>query len=197
MLKASYTYACGSPHKKAYALELLETLISHDLKALIFPLLEPETNPKKLHSLRDRFPQPRLGFEARIQNILCYSNKWVTTWTKCCVLYCVGLQQLHAFTDDVTPFAEEAEPIVREMALWTLQRLEAAYLQDHLSAFAHISYLMTPVRCIQEGTEWVPMLEKVIRLKSVDLFVNTPEYAPGGFGAVVGRRAFACPPPAV
>ena len=88
--EAWQAYEYGASSKKAYALELVENLISRELKELVFPVLEEIPISDRLQQLKSIYPQEKLGLEKRTIALLHRSDKWTTTWTKCCLFYFIG-----------------------------------------------------------------------------------------------------------
>jgi len=178
ILKAWNSYIHGSQDKKAYALELLETVIPHEMKSIVFPLLEDLSVKERLQKLEKHFPQKSLGWQERIKELLGRTNLLTTTWTKCCVLYLVGKQGMGEWSDQVVKHLEDPETVVQETAIWALAQLDHAFSEDHLSLIedAPSQEPFGLVNLVLAGGTFEPTIEKVGRLRAIELFAQIPEY---------------------
>lgn len=71
------------PSKQAYALEILDVLLPRNVKEMVFPLVEGLDPNQRLQRLSSLFPQPRLGLQARLQNIQAVAGRG-NSWMKIC-----------------------------------------------------------------------------------------------------------------
>jgi ATP:ADP antiporter, AAA family len=60
----------GNAERRAYAMEILDNLLPHAIKTMLFPLLDDLTPEARLNALRKQFPQPRMKPEERLQHLL-------------------------------------------------------------------------------------------------------------------------------
>jgi hypothetical protein len=90
VLRARDYLAHPEAEKRAYALEILDTLLVQEVKALIFPLCEELTAAERVQRLQSLFPQPHLTPEARLHDIIARPETHATAWTRSCALYTVA-----------------------------------------------------------------------------------------------------------
>jgi hypothetical protein len=64
----------GTAEKRAYALEIIDVLVSQHLKTGLFPLLDEATPAQRVQRLQGHFLQPNLGLHQRLQDILTRSE---------------------------------------------------------------------------------------------------------------------------
>jgi HEAT repeat protein len=150
-----------SPEQRAYALEVLETLVAPKLKPVVFALMEDLAPAQRLQRLSAHFPQMRVSGENRLHEIVTSQSPLYSPWVRTCALY--GLTQQGQI---------EAEPLRRilhgafersllhEMALWALAQIDPITYRKQFHA--------------QHGGHMLSIIEKVIILKSVSIFAETP-----------------------
>jgi ATP:ADP antiporter, AAA family len=134
--------------RRAYALESLDLLLPQPLKMLVFPALDDLAPAERLKRWSGVFPQPALTREQRLQNLITEGE---SAWLKACTLHIVGCEKLTACAPAVWASLEAPEPLVREIAAWTLAQVEAHR---------------------KESTPMLTTIEKVIILKTVTIFAE-------------------------
>jgi len=132
MLQSKLWLASESGEKRASALEVIDNLLAPDLKALALPLLDDVTPRERLARLGAHFPQPRLGPEARLREIVTRPQSRSTCWTKACALYALGRANARGFDDAVVPSLGDPDPVVRETAAWVLFTTGSAQYREHV-----------------------------------------------------------------
>ncbi len=124
--------------KKSTALEVIENVISQDLKEMVFPLLENVDADQRLRKLNPHFPQTRLGIDDRLMDIVDRDETWVSSWTVCCALYVMAQFPKRKYQKAVLQrLSVNNSSMVRETAMWTLRNLEPDDLQEHLKDLMH------------------------------------------------------------
>jgi HEAT repeat protein len=110
----------GSSEKRAYALEVLGTLTSGRVRALVFPLFEGRS-PAETHAelASDRL----VGREARIRCLLRAEHAAVTSWLR---VAAAALGGENALAAEVRACEGDPSPLVRETALFASGRLTPA-----------------------------------------------------------------------
>ena len=84
VLTAWDNYNSNDRDKKAYALELLENVISTDLKSMLFPVLDDIVQDERLAQLRLLHDAQLLGAPARLKQILSWQQYPISRWTASC-----------------------------------------------------------------------------------------------------------------
>lgn len=80
----------GSSEATVYALEILDLLISDELKPLVFPLLEDLPYPQVLRRLDASHPRQRLEPLDRLSVIVNRDFDRIGTWTRACAVEALG-----------------------------------------------------------------------------------------------------------
>lgn len=120
---------------RVFALEVLDNVLTADIKAIVIPVLEDMPVAERLRELTPRYPQSSLSPVHRLDNVMQNHFEQAFYWTRASLLYQIGsdLNQNHA--DAVAAAVRDPEPIVRETALWALAQLGADGLRKTLSAY--------------------------------------------------------------
>ncbi len=157
-----------SNQQKAYALEIIDVLISAELKEMVIPLLDNLRLEQRLKFLRYYFPQQKLGLQKRLQEIISHPNERLNTWTKACTLYTVAQLSAVELSETVSLSLSNPESLIRETAIWTLFKID-----PNSQTLKDVKQLQT----MPEGDKMLSLVERVILLKAVSFFSETPEDA--------------------
>ena len=160
-----------SSQQRAYALEVLETTVSRDLRRLLFPILEWERLQDQRVALGDAFPQETVSPEDRLSEILSEEERWISPWMKACTLFALKDVSGAASGAVAQAFFNHPDRLVKETALW------GAGETDHLEE-------------TRGGRPMLLTIERVLALKSVDLFSGVPEEVLAALAAVMEEHEF-------
>lgn len=132
--KAQLDLEKGTSHKKAHALEVLDNLLSQDLKRLVFPLVDQLALPERKKQLHAIFPQPQMEPGARLSETLRQSAERIDAWTKACALYVAGNIRAPEASILAVPRLGDREAVVRETAEWLLTRVSSNGANERATA---------------------------------------------------------------
>jgi len=181
MLRAQDQLTHGTAEKRAYALEIIDVLVSQHLKTGLLPLLDEATPAQRMQRLHAHFPQASVAPEQRFQDILTRSEEQGTPWLKVCTLYAVAERRATSCLAAVHTALSDPTPHVRETALWALSRLEPAVYRTALAMFQHdvcpaVAGVIRRIAAEHQGERAMLLtIEKVLILKTVSIFADTPE----------------------
>lgn len=156
VLQARDNLTLPSAEKRAYALEVLDLLVSLDLKRQVFPLLADSAPGQKLQQLAATYPQPQWDRSQCLGEIIAAPPGRFSAWTRACALYAAGRLPAPASRDTVAAAQSAADPLVRETATWALRYL------DGVEGGRQEELMLTTI-------------EKVIALKQASIFAETPD----------------------
>lgn len=160
VLRARDSLWPATPETHAQALEMLDTLIPQRLKPSVFALAENLSPAERLRRLGALFTPMRVSAENRLHEIALSQTGLYSHWVRTCALY--ALAQTSPL--EVAPLIRLAQsndsPLLREMALWTLAQADPRAYRDQYHA--------------EHGGHMLSLIEKVIILKSVSIFAETP-----------------------
>jgi hypothetical protein len=171
VLQASNNLAAPSEHKRAYALEVLDLLLPAEVKSVVFPVLEDLAAEESLGRLAAAFPQIRLGSQARLQAIVADPEAYAP-WVRACAVAALARDLDGEARAVLASALQAADPLVRETAAWALRRDASANGQAE-----------------GEG-RMLSTLEKVLILKTVSLFAQTPDEVLADVASLLEEQEF-------
>ena len=121
---------------RTFALEVLDNLLTGDIKQIVLPVLDDLTVTERLEALADKFPQEHLEPKARFDNIMETHFENAFFWTRTSLIYLVGQLKATNHIDHVRQSLKDSEAIIRETSAWSLAQLEPADLRHTLAAHA-------------------------------------------------------------
>ena len=156
--EAARQTATGSDERRAYALELVDTLLPPEMKALVLPVLEPDSGDRSWKVMGKTFPQPSLGRDGRLK-ALASGASGASPWARACAIHAMGRLGLETFRNAIIEATTSSESRVRETAARALHRLR-------------------PSDVPTDANREAPMLltiEKVMILRDIGIFANVPD----------------------
>jgi HEAT repeat protein len=160
VLRARAAFARPSADERALAAELVQSLLPLDVRTTVGPLLE-ELSPEELHEkLSGGLLQLPAGPQpvARLLALLDPRDRVRSEWLSVCALHALGLRGASEAWDRATELANSEEPLLRETAARVKLLLETPDTE----------------RQAEEGPVLLT-IEKVMILRSVQIFAETPD----------------------
>jgi CRP-like cAMP-binding protein len=167
--------ARSSGEQRAYALEAVDVLIARELKRTVLALVGDLSPSDILKRVSAVFPQVGLDRSQRLRALITEPTVAHRAWIKACALYTVGI--LGLLDDEMIPviastFQSDADyPLIIETAAWTLARLD----RDLPELDQDVVQRLKLDRHDRERL--LVTIEKIVILKKVDIFSQTPEEA--------------------
>lgn len=166
-------YGAVDPAQLAYAIELVDTQLPAEDKATVLALLEPLPLAERLARLGKLFPPTHRTAEEWVSlmgdqvdgGAVGETSAVFSHWTQACALY--GMGELRLGNHEVVlRRCQDDTPLIRKTALWAWSRLKAS-----APTAAHTGQdIPTEV-----NPEMLSTIEKVIILKTVNVFAQTPD----------------------
>ncbi len=118
--------------------QIIERILTGELRMLCLPLFRKTSPTEKLTRLRPYFLPPVLSFRDRLEDLLELKPGEADDWTRASVVYLVGYFGDSFAVDALVPLLKDNDAIIRETTVWALGRLmipeEASrLLKDSLS----------------------------------------------------------------
>jgi len=156
ILQAREAWQNGTAAQLAYALEIVDTQLPTEWKPMVMPLLEDLSSEDRLRRLASIFPQDRQTREDRLRALICESSgKQFSTWTQACAIYTAVQLSAKSLQGAIQNVSTQSDELVRNTADWALAQLSGES---------------------QKGKNaMLSTIEKVLILKSVDMFSQTPD----------------------
>jgi AAA family ATP:ADP antiporter len=183
ILSARDNLGLASAEKRAYALEVLDVLIHQNLKRTIFPLLEDITVDQKAKQMATLFPEVNslvTSSQQRLREIITGPSGQFSPWTRACALHAASHLADPELKQCVISSLTAPEPLVRESAIWALSRLDRAQARIQCQTLSHdpnpvVIRAIIQLEKDQPEELMLSTLEKVIALKKVSIFAETPD----------------------
>jgi AAA family ATP:ADP antiporter len=109
----------------AYALEMLDSFLSGNLKDLIFPLLEELPENERLERLDRAHPGLKVEPSRILEVVAVKEDLWISPWPKAVALYLIGKSGDPAYEALLSGLRGHRTPLLAETALWALSRIQS------------------------------------------------------------------------
>ncbi|MBV1877656.1 MAG: HEAT repeat domain-containing protein [Pseudomonadales bacterium] len=119
---------------RVFALEVMDNLLTPEVKSIIIPLLDDLSASEQLQKLSRKFPQQTLTAAARFDEIISRHFAQAFFWTRATLLYEIGRTGKQQHINCIRSSLNDPEALVRETALWALAKLQPEDLQRTLRA---------------------------------------------------------------
>ncbi len=131
---------------RAFALEVLDNLLTNELKQIVLPLLDDLRVTERLQLLKVRFPQQRLSAEDRFEEMISHHYDRAFYWTRACMVYQLGKDKNQDYPSLLAASLKDGEALVRETALWSMSELSQQEIDHYLDI--HIDDPAATVRAV-------------------------------------------------
>ncbi len=162
----------GTSEGITLAIEMLDVLLSEDLKNKIIPVLDDISIAEKAKKLEPYYPRVELTQMQVLKFLLNRDFTQSNRWTKCCVLYQMGSLKSKAFENDIIANLFNPDEMIRQIAAWALYQLDKSLYLEHIQrldkSFQDLcnERLKVDIK-LGEGTL---VFEKTLFLKSMYIF---------------------------
>ena len=180
ILRAKFHLDNKSAEKRAYAIEVLDNLLSRDHKDMILPLVEDLDQEDRLRRLHYNVQADKKSNAERIREICQSHQKLITPWIRCSVLYVIGKHHYTEYQDCVIDCISSADDFVREIAIWALGKLNRDEIRKRdkillLDTCPNVSSIVRSMINPKGEGYMLSTIEKVLILKTVTIFSEIPE----------------------
>jgi CRP-like cAMP-binding protein/ATP/ADP translocase/HEAT repeat protein len=155
------------------AIELLDNTLRGPGRQDIFAVFDcPDVDAQAAYA-RKHWPAPQRGKEDCLRSFLQGSDKWVAA----CAALLIGRQGIRSLTEEVRSLLKEGNPFIVQSALGALRGLvPSAEFQSLVSSFDSDPRPLVAnyVAAHSRRKHMLTIVEKVLFLKSVDIFCNIP-----------------------
>jgi HEAT repeat protein len=179
---ARLNLALSHASNRAYALEVLEVVVSQPIKGWVYPLWTEATAEQKIQQLKDHFPSNRMSLEHCLREVLSEQDGRYSVYCQACALHTIGVHSLGTLMDFVRGALRSPHPLLRETAAWTISKLEAIpdepiahpLGQDHPVPENPKTGQPGQIDRSEGELAMLTTLEKVIALKKSSIFTSLP-----------------------
>ena len=187
MARVRATLQQASGEQRAYALEVLDLVLEREIKVWLLPALEEGDLATRAQRLAAVFPQTVLPPVARLADLVANAQPWMP-WTRACAI--VGLVELAPnLISDLPAGQVEVQPaLVMETLRWARAMVSGA--KDTDPAGPTVVQQADGVQA-QGGATMPSTIEKVLILKTVKLFAQTPDPVLADVAGLLEEATFA------
>lgn len=121
---------------RVFALEVLDNLLTAEIKQIVIPMLDELSAAERLSKLSERFPQQSLSANGRFDDIITNHFEEAFYWTRATLLYFIGTNKIEKHIGAVQSSLTHSEPVASETGLWVLAQLSPADIKRILTAHA-------------------------------------------------------------
>jgi HEAT repeat protein len=170
----------SSDENKAYAIEVLDVLLSPEIKRMVTPVLSDLSSNKKLEQLGAIFPHAPKDPMERLREIITNTHNQFSPWMRVCALYTTERRPARGLIDAVEIALTAPEALVRETALWVLYKFEGInarnlYKRLYDDPDPQVARFAGKLELEDQEHIMLSTLEKVITLKEVGIFAEIPD----------------------
>jgi AAA family ATP:ADP antiporter len=182
--------------QRAYALEVLDTTLSRDLKAILFPLLENLEPHACLNMMQEHFPQKRMDLVGRLHEIIACKDRRVLPWIRTCALHAAVSRSAVECVETIQANLYDPNPLVRETVAWALSRLDPETYRQNVETLQNdlspqVVRTVSKIETWREGDRQMLLtIEKVMTLKSVSIFSKVPDEVLANLASVMEEVEF-------
>ncbi len=120
---------------RVFALEILDNLLTGEIKQIVLPILEDLTVHERLEQMSIRFPQEKMTPDERFHDAVETHYDRAFFWTRSCMLFQIGVNQSAGHMEKVTHGLTDKENVIRETAVWALSKLNPTDLRRMISRY--------------------------------------------------------------
>lgn len=117
--RATAALRSASPAKQAQAIELLDNLLTGDVKRLVFPLFDDAPGAERFEKYLALLGLRSFDRETALQELL----KEDDVWLKAATLWEIGLRGLRDFRGELHEYLNSTEPVLKETAELVMSRI--------------------------------------------------------------------------
>ncbi len=111
-----------SAESTGYAMELLELVISDDLKPILFPIIDDTSDSEKVTILQNFFPVDRTPLIDLLFDIINRDYNQIGTWAKACALNVILNFESFEITDDLVAQLFNDDELLSELAALVISK---------------------------------------------------------------------------
>jgi hypothetical protein len=174
--------ARATAEQRAYALEALDIVTPQELRPLIMALVDDIPPLHRQQRLTSLFPQPAMNRSERVCATIVDSSDRFSSWTQACAIHAAAQLHLYSLRGVIAEVTRTQDSLLVETAAWVITRLDGRYLRPAPEVPANTGGLRVKVR---EEVRMLSTVERVIILKTVNIFTTVPDDTLAAVAAVL------------
>ena len=170
--------ASSNHESVVFALEIVDVVVSPDLKQMLFPVLEELPTAKAMRRLESYFPRQRMSRLERLGAIVFREYAEMTAWTRACALQAIAELQRDRVDDVLIANIFHPEAMLQEVAAGSILRVDPEEYRRHTAKLAREDKerLDRLIAADSETTSWRrrSIFGRVAAIREVKAFSTLP-----------------------
>jgi hypothetical protein len=121
----------GTHEGITYAIELLDVLLTEDLKDRIIPLFDDISNQDKIKKLQVFYPHMLGDFKDIVKQVINKEFNQINRWSKALAIYWVGVHKEESMLYELISNLFNPDPLIRTTAGWSLYQINPEFYEEH------------------------------------------------------------------
>lgn len=182
--------------RRAYAIELVDSIIAQELKPFVLPLLDDLSLDERRKRLTGICEPVTARFADFLNEILVTDKQHATDWLRTCATYAIAELRMNDCLNAVTLVAENTrDALLKQTSLWALSKLDEEIHQRQITKLSSADRrLQTTIQSLNDRDRGAaPMLldiEKLLILKTVPIFVEAPDHVLAQVVSILEEQEF-------
>lgn len=161
----------GTSESVGFALELLDLIITEELKPKLFPILDDISREEKIRQLQDFYPVVKMDTGELLLSIINRDYNKLNNWTKASALMSLRLLKMPEIPDDLVAQLFNPDPLLREVAVRTVKEIDPGRFSEYARRLPE-DYKTQLSQIIEsdKGDEYQLLENKILFLKKTKQF---------------------------
>jgi len=170
----------GTNEGITYAIELLDVILSEDIKDRIIPLLDDIPDSDKVRKLNVFYPHLIQDFNEVIKQIINKEYNQINRWTKILALYYVGHEKMPDLSLELISNIFNPDRQISETSAWALYNIDPGMYEENIDRLPkeiadEYSSMIVDSQIKRAGLfHKHPAIEKIFFIREIDLFKDLP-----------------------
>ncbi|MFC2124282.1 HEAT repeat domain-containing protein [Bacteroidota bacterium] len=163
-----------------YAIELLDVILTEDIKDRVIPLLDDIPDQDKVRKLNVFYPHLITDFKEVIKQIINKEYNQINRWTKILALYYVGKEKIQGLNLELISNLFNPDRQLSETSAWALYQVDQQVYEENIERL--------PSEMVDDYNGMIidsqiqrtgmfhkhPAIEKIFFIRKINLFKNLP-----------------------
>ncbi|MCP3961633.1 MAG: hypothetical protein GY719_27650 [bacterium] len=172
----------GNNESVVFALEILDVVVSADIKPMLFPVVEELPPIKAMKRLESWFPRQRMAPVERLGAIVFREHDAMSAWTRACALQAIAELERDEVDDVLVANVFHPEAMLQEVAAGTILQVDPEQYTRHTAKLTtdekeRIDRVIVPGHPEMASWESRSMFGKIAAMRQVKAFAGLPSEA--------------------
>jgi hypothetical protein len=151
---------------------LLDVFLTDQLKQRVIPVLDDLSDTERINRLENFFPRIKLDSKLVLKFIINRDFTQSNRWTKACVIFQIGIQQIEDFKLDLIAQLFNPDPFIKEVSAWALYQINQVEYKNNIRRLGDQQRRELDDLIIH--SKRMTRFEKVLFFQKISVFENIP-----------------------